>query len=853
MLVNVKNENYGYTVATHDDWVVVGNPSSFRLPNASVGSFPWYQTLTEWDEDVSLWGSISGSATGSIDIFRYNTLTDQHDLIATIYQPVGAADEVLLAEDPTAEYIHTDIFKSAWIPVISFGGHHHWYYWVREDLPIRIDATEYANKIEDDYGHSIDVYNDVLAVGCRWYNQTINVSGKQFFVTGSSVDIYNLTALKNAAFYDGYIATGSNFLATVIPPSVGEPMSGSFGFSVSLNNEWLAVGSPLWNSTFGGVHMYRKQLPVDPNNFTWNFFTTLTGSATIIGDHFGYAIDINKETGSYSGSIVVGCGNKITGGNKVYYFEFNGIDWQEKYTFSPDRAVYKLPFYDVNPIIRCEDYAIDGFGNAVALYKDDICIGAPTDRWIYEYSGSRAYKQGAAYLYNRCSNRDNGWRLVKKFYGNEDTLKNNKMGFSVDLWDDKCIISNPKSNLETMSSCYIEGSISQQNYCYVNLENYINGQWVLLQKNTSSADIDWDVLNVYQRKKRFLSPYRSFGYDVAIANKSIAIGAPMLISGSNRDINITNTGSIQSKTIIELEDLTGKSYIYNLKNFRDNFHVGNVFYHNGKVVLNTSGSVFEGLWFNPVNEYNYEYEINFDNKQTLYEKQIVCTVEPGEFNVSTNPTAITREKAIFDLNANGWFDWQDMDIILRYMQMLNTKYSATAMTMDWSSSLLTTDDEVSFYNFNSTNNCYYNTNSDFISQSFFSILNNISTNTFDFNQDSKIDTNDLNIFWKYCSKRLTQENYQTYITPNSKRKLFSDITDYLDNSTKRTTSPTIRPEFLTYVDQSANDKTGSYLAPYITTIGLYSNGGVLVATAKLGQPIKNNGNFPLNIVVKMDF
>jgi hypothetical protein len=41
------------------------------------------------------------------------------------------------------------------------------------------------------------------------------------------------------------------------------------------------------------------------------------------------------------------------------------------------------------------------------------------------------------------------------------------------------------------------------------------------------------------------------------------------------------------------------------------------------------------------------------------------------------------------------------------------------------------------------------------------------------------------------------------------------------------------------------------LAPYITTVGLY-NGPYLVAVGKLGTPIKNGGEFPINILVKWD-
>lgn len=828
---DIQNENIGYSVVTHDDWVVVGNPSSFRYDLSSS----------------SFW------RTGSIDIYKYNTLSNQHDLILTLYKPINGGDFVVLAEDTSSIEIHTDTVKNYWIPILHWWGtpHIHWIQWSLGDLPIEIDAQSYTSTYEDDYGHTIDLYNNVLAVGSRWHNQYINISNKEIFVTGSSVDIYNLTLL-NSSPLDGYISTGSVFLSQVVEPPVSESVSGSFGFSVSINDEWLAVGSPNWNNTIGGVHIYRRNSPGNPQNINFSFFQTITGSSNVVGDYFGYSLDLNKATQSYSSSLIVGNGNKTTAGSKAYFFEFDGSNWKEKHIFEADRSLRYLPFYNVNPILRCEDYTIDGYGNSVSLWGDDVAIGAPTDRWIYEYSGSRAYKQGACYLYHRCSDETKGWNLIKKFYGNEKTLKNNKMGFSVDLWDNKCLIGCPKSNVESITSCYIEGSIWQQNYCYANLENYIHGQVILMEKNTSSVDsFDWDVVNVYQRKKRFLSPFRGFGYDVSIADKSFVVGSPLIIYDSNRSFSIKNTASYIGNQKLDLKDITGKAYIYNWNNFRDEFHVGNVFYRNGKIVLNTSGSVFDGVWFNPINEWSYEYEVHFDSKQTLYEKQIVCTVEPGEFNVSTNPTALTLEKATFDINGNGYFDWQDLDIILRYMQNINTRYNAVP-SLDWSSSILTEEDEISLYNFKSTNNSYYNTGNDYISQSFFNILNDIGISEFDFNQDSKIDLNDMNIFWKYCSHRLNQSNYKSYITPNSKRKLFSDIIDHLNNKTNRNKLPSIKEEFLTYTSQSNVDTTGSYLAPYVTSIGLYS-GLDLVAVAKLGSPIKLGQNFPVNFVVKLDF
>ena len=63
--------------------------------------------------------------------------------------------------------------------------------------------------------------------------------------------------------------------------------------------------------------------------------------------------------------------------------------------------------------------------------------------------------------------------------------------------------------------------------------------------------------------------------------------------------------------------------------------------------------------------------------------------------------------------------------------------------------------------------------------------------------------------------------------------------------------PSIKSDFLSYQESASLDITGSYLAPYITTIGLY-NGSDLVAVAKLSSPIKNTGEYPLNFLIKWD-
>ena len=74
---------------------------------------------------------------------------------------------------------------------------------------------------------------------------------------------------------------------------------------------------------------------------------------------------------------------------------------------------------------------------------------------------------------------------------------------------------------------------------------------------------------------------------------------------------------------------------------------------------------------------------------------------------------------------------------------------------------------------------------------------------------------------------------------------------FLNNKTGKFSTDKIKSEFFNYNLSSSYDVTGSYLAPYITTVGLYS-GAELVAIAKLAAPIKNTGEIPINIVVKWD-
>ena len=67
-----------------------------------------------------------------------------------------------------------------------------------------------------------------------------------------------------------------------------------------------------------------------------------------------------------------------------------------------------------------------------------------------------------------------------------------------------------------------------------------------------------------------------------------------------------------------------------------------------------------------------------------------------------------------------------------------------------------------------------------------------------------------------------------------------------------TIEPTTFGGFGEYDYSSSVDVTGSYLAPFITTIGLYDNELNMVAVCKLPKPIKSLPDYPLNFIVRFD-
>ena len=101
---------------------------------------------------------------------------------------------------------------------------------------------------------------------------------------------------------------------------------------------------------------------------------------------------------------------------------------------------------------------------------------------------------------------------------------------------------------------------------------------------------------------------------------------------------------------------------------------------------------------------------------------------------------------------------------------------------------------------------------------------------------------------------LTNPN-DTSLTQTYQKSIPVNGVRYIRNSNFPFTSsldPTKFASFDDYFESGSIDPTGSYLAPYITTIAMYDDDLNIVAVAKLPQPIKSLPDYPVNFIVRFD-
>ena len=742
---------------------------------------------------------------GFVDISKYSSITDEYETQFAIkkYVPLSDFNTFLLVDSSSLDTIILNADTSSNVNGLNF----------------ELDLTDNLYYYGDSYGVSVALSSSIVVIGCPFFYYS--VSSTSTISTGSCVDIYDIETYNSSSNkYPLYSITNS-FDATYTNSTFGESVS--LVYSSLLNASILVVGSSNVNSNIGATYIYTQ-------SFNGNYLHYQTLNGFVSNGYFGGVVKIDP-----SGSNRIVVGNKSTG-SAVYVYELNTstYQWGLNDTLDQDRTITgSLNFINTKPYFPGSQPSGSNYGNSVSIYGDTIIIGSPNDMYYYEWSGSTVLRnRGSVYFWKKCSDATD-WFLLDKSFGNENILESNNLGFSVGIYNNKAIATSVR-DIRTYCTNYIFNTLFKRYDCNPN-DSTIDtlGQFVIYNQLTSST---WQIESTFTKKKEYGYPYSNFGYSSAIYDKentTTIIGSPTFIYNPEQ-----LTSSLFDNSIYD--NIKGYAYIYNFNDLVTDYHIGNVFYRDGKIILSNSGSIFDNLLKDRSNPLQSQYNIEYNSNVKIYEKQVLCRIESGEFNYSTNPTSLIPNTFEFDIDNNKSFDFTDLDLILKYINyQINNSYN-------WWDYMTFTNEEQSLFNLYSVN---YNISSSYTSNYNSNLITNYKN--FDIDGNSKVNLNDMYILWKYFNDNLNQTELFKYVEPKSSRKTLQQIISYIEQKTGKFGGKSIKQEFFRFNYSSSIDPTGSYLAPYITTVGLYS-GGDLVAVAKLGMPIKNSGELPLNILVKWD-
>jgi len=738
---------------------------------------------------------LSGSSIlnnkGSVEVFNYSKTTDLYNPHFIFYKYITPHEVFLSADTSSVDLTYLNADTSS-VPVLG--------------LNIEIDINWNPIIYDDGYGTSVDISGSIVVIGNPYYRYSL-INESQVY-TGSCVDIYDLLDYSSS-----YVSGTIYYPKYSITNSFDNLEYSTFGESVSIYENKLVVGSSKNNAAY----IYTQSLGI------WNHYQTLTGT-----DYFGGVVKIDP-----SGSNRIVIGTKSTGSalipSCIFVYELNQLNsqWELNDSLCEERSITgSLNFIDFKPYFPGTQPSGSKYGNSLSIYGDTIVVGSPDDMFYYEWSGSTVLRnRGAVYFWKKCTDATD-WFLLQKSFGSENLLESNNFGQSVDIYNGYAVATSTK-DVYQFSSSYIKNTIDKRFDCNPN-DSIIDtlGQFVFYTSSLSSSL--WEVKNTVTKKKQYGYPYTTFGYSSAITDKIISIGSPLFLVNP-----IEMTSSLY-------DTINGYSYIYNFNDLVNDYHIGNVFYRDGKIILSNSGSIFDNLLKNRSNLLESMYNIEYKSNIKLYEKQVLCRIETGEFNYSTNPTSLVPNTFDFDIDNNKYFDFTDLDLILKYINyQINGSYN-------WWQYMTFTNEEQSLFNLYSVE---YNISSSYTSTYNSTLLSKY--NSFDIDGNNKVNLNDMYILWKHFNSNLNQTELFKYIEPKSNRKTVQQIESYIDEKIGKFGGKSIKQDFFGFNYSSSIDSTGSYLAPYITTVGLYS-GADLVAVAKLGMPIKNSGELPLNILVKWD-
>ncbi len=204
------------------------------------------------------------------------------------------------------------------------------------------------------------------------FGWSVSISGDTAVIGSYLEDNAGGVAAGSAYVFD---RTGTSWTQTTKLIANDGSISDWFGWSVRIDNNFIAIGAPLDDEnpveSLGSVYLFKRDLGI------WAGIQKLKPSnlSDINGYQFGTSIALLSNT------LVVGAPSARTSGSQatgaVFVFNFDGNNWIES-----------------QKLLGTNTYPTDEFGTSVALSQDDIFVG--------EYHESLHI--GAVYVFSRSGN-----------------------------------------------------------------------------------------------------------------------------------------------------------------------------------------------------------------------------------------------------------------------------------------------------------------------------------------------------------------------------------------------------------------------------------------------------------------
>ena len=365
------------------------------------------------------------------------------------------------------------------------------------------------------------------------FGSSVSIDGNTFAV--GSVKENNA----EGAVYVFQQPTNNNWKQKAYIKASNKGTGDSFGYSISLNGNSLAVGAPKEDSDTRGIGDQSNDNGINNGAvyvFTRNKAKEWTQQAYIkasnagVNDLFGYSVSLSGDTVAVgapkedSDSKKIGTLSNDNGANNgaVYVFtrNSNGQWTQQAYIKASNAGVNDL------------------FGYSVSLSGDTLVVGAPKEdsdtRGIRDQSNDNGVNNGAAYVFTRDSSGN--W-AQQAYLKASNTGDSDLFGYSVSLSGDTVAVGAPEEDSDT------RGIGDQSNDNGVN-----NGAAYVFTRNNSNEWTQQAYIKASNTEDIDL-----FGHSLSLNGNSLAVGAP------EEDSNATGIDGDQGN---DLAVESGAAYVF---------------------------------------------------------------------------------------------------------------------------------------------------------------------------------------------------------------------------------------------------------------------------------------------------